>query len=241
MAAGIYYKGDLYAQRYENGLLLPEMIGPFDAQKFTTKANSELIERQTKGRDNHGLLGGSVGKNQPTDLGFSFGEVESELMAMLFLGFLEALNISEGSVTGEPVKLVKNVFVKTKSRNISSVVIGALVPGTDFIENKRIGAIKALTDAAVGDQSANYAYSAISGVRIYGGTRSKIDVALTFDGVNLETDEDVFLRVPKATMVPSSDIDLLPDGYVIPEMEGKAVKLPGEAGEIIFEPVVSYA
>ena len=241
MAKGIVYKGDVYLRRYVNNVLSSEIIGAIGGTKLTLKANSEIKERFGKGRNNNGLLAGSVALSQPSEISIGFNEVDAEMMAILFMGTSAALNDTGGTVTGEPITLVQDKWVKTANRNISASAITGLVLGTDFIEHPRMGAIKALTPAATGLKSLDYSYGAITGQRISGGVASQIDVEIIFDGVNLEDDSDAYVRIPKITLTPNTDIDLLSGDYVDAEMTGKAIKLPNETGEIIFDDAVAYA
>jgi len=241
MAKGIAYKGDVYLRRYVNGVLSNNIIGAIGGTKLTIKANADLKERFGKGRDNHGLLVGSVALSKPSDITVGFNEVTPEMMAIVFMGTNAALSSTGGTVTAEPITLVQNQWVKTANRNISASTITGLVLGTDFIEHKRLGAIMAKTATAVGLKSINYTYSAITGNRISGGVASQVDVEIVFDGVNLEDNSDAYVRIPKITLTPKTDIDLLSGDYINAEMAGKAIKLPNETGEIIFDDAVAYA
>lgn len=241
VGVGISYKGDVYARRFVGGVLSDNIIGPIAGTKLTIKANSEVKKRFGKGRDNHGLLTGSNATGKPTEVGLAFNEVDAELMAILFLGTAAALNVAGGTVTGESITLVKDQWVKTAQRNISVSAITGLVLGTDFVEHKRMGAIKALTVGAAGVQSLAYTYGAITGTRIAGGVSSQIDVELVFDGLNLEDNSETYIRIPKITLTPSSEIDLLAGDYVDGEFSGEAIKLSTEVGEIIYDDDVAYA
>ncbi len=238
---GISYKGDVYLRRYQNGAPSANIIGPIGGTKLTLKANSEVKERFGKGRDNHGLLTGSVAQGKPSEIKVGFNEVDPALMAILFLGTAAALNETGGTVTGEAITLVENQWVKTAQRNISGSAIVGKTLGVDFEENPRMGAIKALNAGTAGAQTLDYSYGGITGTRIAGGVESQIDVEIVFDGKNLEDQSEAYARIPKITLTPESDIDLLSDDYVTVEMGGKAIKLPAEAGEILFDDAVTYA
>lgn len=241
VGVGISYKGDVYARRYVNGVLNQDIIGPIAGTKLTLKANSEIKKRFGKGRDNHGKLTGSNATGKPTEIGLGFNEVEAEMMAVLFLGTSSALSVTGGTVSAESITLIKDKWVKTAQRNISASAIATLVLGTDFIEHKRMGAIKALTVGAVGVKSLAYTYGGITGTRIAGGVSSQIDVELVFDGMNLEDNSETYIRIPKVTLTPSNDIDLLSGDYVDAEFSGEAIKLSTEVGEIIYDDNVIYA
>lgn len=241
VGVGISYKGDVYARRFVNGVLNQEIIGPIAGTKLTIKANSEVKKRFGKGRDNHGKLTGSNATGKPSEIGLSFNEVDADMMAILFLGTASALNVTGGTVTSETIVLVKDKWVKTAQRNISSSAIATLVLGTDFVEHKRMGAIKALTVGAAGSKTLAYTYGGITGTRIAGGVSSQIDVELVFDGLNLEDNSETYIRIPKITLTPSSAIDLLAGDYVDAEFSGEATKLATEVGEIIYDDDVAYA
>jgi len=240
MNSGIAYKGDVYLRRWENGVLNKQVIGPVGGTKLTLKANAEVKERLGKGRDNFGLVVGSITINQPTDVALGFNEVDPQVFAMLFMGTSAALNDAGGSVTGESITLVQDAWVKTAQRNISTSAITSLTLGVDFIEHPRMGAIMAKTPGAVGVQSVDYTYSGITGTRVSSSVGGKIEVEIVFDGVNLESESDAYVRVPKATLIPDADIDLLSGDYIDTEMSGKAIKIPSETGDVIFDDGVVY-
>jgi len=241
VAKGISYKGDVFLRRYVGGVLSDDVIGPIGGTKLTLKANSEIKQRFGKGRANHGLLTGSVARSKPSEVALGFNEVDTELFAIMFLGTAAALSVAGGTVTGESITLVENKWVKTANRNISLSAIATKTLGVDFKEHPRMGAIMALNAGAAGVQSLAYTYGGITGTRISGGVSSQIDVEIVFDGLNLEDDSEAYVRIPKITLTPNSDIDLLGDDYVNADMTGNAIKLPAESGEIIFDDGVVYA
>lgn len=237
---GIAFKGDVYARRYVNNVLAPNIIGPIGGTKLSIKANSDIKKRFGKGRENHGLLTGSIAVTKPSQIKLDFNEVDPQLLAMLFLGISTPLNQSGGTVTGEAIVLVKDEWVKTAKRNISLSTITGQVLGTDFVQHSRMGAIKALTTGAVGAQTLAYSYGAMTGTRIAVGVNSKIDVELIFDGQNLEDLSETYIRIPKITLTPDTEIDLLAGDYVDGKFSGEAIKLPDEVGEIIYDDNVVY-
>ena len=240
MSKGIIYKGNVFIRLWVAGVLSSDIVA-IGATKLTIKANAELKERFSKGRDDFGLVKGSVSITQPTEITLGFNEVDPKLFAMLFMGSALALNEAGGSVTGETITLKQGEWIKTAQRNISASAIATLVLGTDFIEHPRMGAIKALTPAAVGEQSLAYTYGAITGTRIAGGVAGKIEAEIVMDGLSLEDDSEAYVRIPKTTLVPISDVDLMAGEYVEAEMRGKAIKLDNEVGDVIFDDGVTYA
>lgn len=241
MAKGIYYSGDVFFRRYNDDGTLSNDIIEVAGVKFAVKPNNEIKRRYGKGRTDRGKLKGSSAQAKPTEISIGFNEVDSNMLAILFLGTTSAVNIAGGSVSGESITLVLNQWVKTAQRNISASAIATFVLGTDFKEHNRMGAIMALTQGIVGVQSLSYTHGAIDCNRIPAGSKSRIDVEVVFDGINEEDQTDAYIRVPKLTLQANSEVDLLPDDYVTAEMSGEAEKLDSEPADVIFDDSVVYS
>lgn len=241
---GIYFKGDVYLRRFDAaGVLSNNVIGPIEGTKLTIKADTDIKERKGKGRDTHGQVLATASTHKPTKVGLSMDGVDTALLAIVFLGSATDLSVDNGTVTAESKALPHDTWVKLAHRNVSSVVIAGKTLGTDYEVNGRLGMVKALSTGSIANNASTsmaYAFGDITGTHIAGGSVSKVDVELLFDGVSLEDGSEIYIRVPKLTVMPKSDIDVLSNDFVNAELDGTAIKLDGQ-DEFEYDDNVVYA
>ncbi|MFZ2452583.1 MAG: hypothetical protein WAW36_18910 [Methylovulum miyakonense] len=241
---GIQYSGDIFLRRYNADGTLPEtLIGPIEGTKLSIKTDADIKYRKSKQRGTHGQVKGSTSVNKPTQFGIGVNAADPEMLALLFMGTASVLSIASGTVSAESHALPHGTWVKLSHRNVSSVAITGKVLGTDFEVNSRLGLIRSLATGTIVDGASTsiaYSHGAITGKRIAGGDVSKIEVELTFDGLNLEDNSDCYGLVPKLVLMPKTDINLLADDFVTAEFDGTAIKLYGQA-EHTFDTDVGYA
>lgn len=241
---GMVYEGNVTLRKWVGGVLSPKMIGPIEATKLGLKAENEVKPRFTKRRGVHGKKVGSLSSGKPSTGSLGFNGVNTEMLALLFLGEAVALSLGSGTLTSESTTLFHEVWVKVSQRNISAVTITGSVEGTDFEVDRRVGAIKALSSGNLVDAGAvtfNATYAGVTGVLIKGGTESTIEVEISMDGVNREDGTDAFVRIPKIALTPGSDMDLLADDYIDADFSGEIELVDGESAEFYLEDNVAYA
>lgn len=241
---GMVYEGNVTLRKWVGGVLSPKMIGPIEATKLGLKAENEIKSRFTKRRGVHGKKVGSISSGKPSTFSLGFNGVNTEMLALLFLGEAEALALSDGTVTAEAVTLFHDAWIKVSQRNLAAVTISGSVEGTDFEVDKRVGAIKALPSGNLANAAAvtfDATYGGVTGVLIKGGTQSTIEVEVTMDGVNREDESDAFVRVPKIALTPGSDMDLLADDFIDADFTGEIQLVNGETAEFYLEDSVVYA
>jgi len=241
---GMLYEGDVFLRLFSAGVLSDKMIGPIDGTKLQLKANNEILSRTTKRRGQWGKTVGQVSRGKPSTFALGFNSMTPELMAVLFLGEEAAQNITGGTITAESVTLQHDEWVKVSERNITAVVITGSVEGTDYEVNKNVGAIKALSAGNLPDDTAttfDATFSGITGITIKGGTQARVDIEVIMDGMNLEDESDVYIRIPKVTLQIDSDTDLFGDDYIVAEFSGEIERLDTETAEFYVDDSVVYS
>jgi hypothetical protein len=239
---GVRFAGDVFLRRFDtDGSLQDTVIGPIAANKLAIKADAERKQRMSKGRDNYGQAVATVSVRKPTAVSLGLDAVDPKMLAVAFLGTDSVLAASGGTVTGETHNLPSGVWVKLAQANVSEVTISSKTLGTDFIVNARVGLIMALESGSIVDGASTsiaYSYGAMAGATIAGGTVSAVDFELRFDGVNLESGTDAVGLIPRLTLIPKSDIDLLGDDLAKIELDGVCIKLPDQAEHTFTTDVV---
>ena len=231
MAGGFLGCGTLYFNRITGGTSSGWLkVG--NATKMAIKTNSTLKERKSRQCNSYGQVVDSVSIPEPSDLSIDLDTLDRTNLAYAFLGKDFDLNVSSGTVTDEAITVADlDTSFQVANGNISSVVITdntaatTYVLGTDYeIENASVGLIKVLSTGSITSGQAilvDYAYGAVTGSRITGGTDSQIKTAIKLVGKNLVDDSGVVVDVWIATVTPTSEIDFLADDFSTISLTGR--------------------
>jgi hypothetical protein len=229
-ARGFLGAGDLYLARQVGGVW-QEYSGPYECSKLEIKPNVELKEQVSKGRTSYGQVIETVAIAQPSDLSVDLTEVNRETLAVALLGTTAALSQSAGTLVDEVIiaKLDKWVPLSkaaltgaTSVRHISNTPV--YTEGVDFIVNKQLGWIKALTGGAITEgQSVEVGttYAAITGTEIKGSTQTQLRVRFKLDGKNFADDLPCIVTVHEAVIAADAAFDFLSDDFATVTMPGR--------------------
>ena len=214
--------GDLYISRYENNAWLP-YEGPFEADEFSVKPNSELKEQVSKGKTTYGQVIESVSLAKPADFTATLTEVNKQTLALALLGASSALTQTGSTVTGEAFVVKLDKWVPLAKTNVSAVAFTGMQEGDDYIVNSTLGWVKFLSTGDATEDAAltvGYTAGAVTGTRIKGGTASDIRARFKLDGINKADGSACIVTVHEAVVSASDAVDFLAGDF------GK-VKLPG--------------
>lgn len=134
-------------------------------------------------------------------------EFGSRNLAILLYG--EAAVIPAGTVTGEtlPSAITAGQMFGLKFQQVSDVVIGTLVEGTDYELDPAFGMIKFLT-AQPTAPSVNYSYAESFNTTIF--TDQPPELAFRYQGINLAEDgANVLVELHRIKFDPASAIELI--------------------------------
>ena len=232
-ARGFLGAGDLYARVYNPTTgQYDQWTGPFESTKFEIKPNSELKEMSSRGRSTYGQVIESVPLPKPADLSVTFAEVNKESIAMALFGTASVVNQGSGSITDEVVTAALGKWVQLAHGNVAtagfvvtnSAATVTYVLGTDYEVNYRIGLVRAIPGGAIADAASlkvDYAYNAISGTAIAGGTQTQIRAQFKLDGVNFADQLPVIVDVWEAVLTPDSAFDFLQNDFAEIALKGR--------------------
>ena len=222
--------GDLYIALYVSGVPGPYR-GPFECDKFEIKPNVELKEKVSKGKTTYGQVIESVALPQPSDLTIALGEVNKEGLALALLGTTEAYTQASGTITDEVIVAdLDNWVPLSKAKFTGTITVKhtsdtpVYVEGTDYIVNRALGWVKALTGGAITDgQSVEVsgAYEAIAGSTIRGATQTQVRARFKLDGKNFADDTLCTVTVYEAVIAADSAFDFLADDFNSIELPGR--------------------
>jgi hypothetical protein len=204
--------------------------GKIYTSAFQLDVASELVELQSKGRDDFNVVIGSVANPQPQGLSFTLRGGDLDMFRMSWLATVGTLSQASGSVTDESVN-AKGSYFKVVGRDITVPVVTnaagstTYVLGTDYVvENARLGLFRIIAGSslatAVSGAGAtgltllvDYTRAAVTGTQFLGGLQPNLIAEVLFDGRNRANLKAFDIRIPEAVISPAGGFDLLGDGF----------------------------
>lgn len=226
--AGFLGSGTLYFNRVVSGVS-QGWLALGNATKFAIGENAEKKERKLKKRGQFGQVADSVFLKQPAELEISLDDIDAQNLALAFLGDVSTVSVASGNVINEPVTAKLGFYVPLVQREVSAVVVTNVagtvtyVAGTDYELIAGAGLIKALAGGAITEAMVlhvDYAYAAISGSKVKGGTNPTVKLALKLDGENFANGKPVLVDVWEAVLSPVSKVDFLADDFAPLDLAG---------------------
>lgn len=228
-ARGFIGSGDLYIERIVNGVS-QGLQGPFEAGKFEIKPAIDRKELVSKGRNTRGQVIESVSIQKPSTFSVELREVNKDSMSIALLGTNIATSQQAAAAADYTVVAALDKWVEIGKQSLTGTITvkpaaGATpyVEGKDYVLNKTLGWIKALSTGTIADTDSlkvNAAAAAISGFKISGGTQPDIRARMVLDGVNLADSQPCIVTIHEAIVAADAAFDFLADDFA-------KVSLPG--------------
>lgn len=250
---GFLGAGDLFLRRYVNGVL-GQWQGPYEASKFEIKPNVDVKELVSKGRNTYGQVIESATIPQPADLTIDMQEVNKESLAIALLGTVAPLTQSGGTLTAEvlPNDVVLDAWYPLSKHNLTgtpvltdSAAAVTYVYGTDYIVDKSMGWVKALSTGAIPALSDGMkftsAYLATAGNRISGMTDPSLRVQARLEGKNFADGLPVRVTVYEAVIAADSAFDFLQDDFGVISLPGRMKTPVGYTEPFIVDKMTSIS
>lgn len=213
--------GDIYVNRIVNGAK-QGLAGPFYADKFEVKPNSERKEATSKGRYNYGQIIESVALQKPSEFTMDLTEVTGDTLLLAFMGTATTLAQTAGTLTDQAVTAKADKWIEVGKKNLLTVVVKnsagstTYVEGTDYTVNKPLGMVKVLSTGSIADAAAlkvSGTYAAASGSVISGSTLSEVRAEIVFDGINQADGSQVTVNVWEGVLSTDSAFDFLANEF----------------------------
>ena len=244
--SGVLAEGTLYVDRLEAGVYQGRVKWPGLA-KLEIKPNSELVEQSSKDKGKYGQITASVAINKPAELSVTIADITPEALAMALQGTVSAYSQGSGTVTDEVVTAKLNKFIDLSKKNIATagfVVTNSAanvtyVLGTDYTVNYAMGWLECLSTGAITEGQSlkvDFAYGAIAGNKVKGGTLAQVKGKLELDGVNLADGTPLSVTIWEATLTADGAVDFMSDKMIELSMKGKMAVPAGK--DAPFETVV---
>lgn len=240
---GLTLKGNIYVERYVNGVLTGGMIGPLNAAMVEyDPGKSNSIERPSYRKADYGQLLNSVIVPGVPTLAIKLDDADAEVLALPLRGSVVSVTETSGTVTGETATAYKGRSIKLARSNVSSLVVTGsggtptYVNGTDYTADLTSGVVMILETGAITDGLSikfNYSYAARTGKKVTASTESDLTFKVFLDGVNLATQKACQLTAGKVQFMPKDSLNLIdPKKFVDFTLVGNVITLPGAAGPV---------
>lgn len=245
--SGTILAGDLFMDRYVNGVRIGER-GPINASSFAiTLPKSDTKTRKSFMRDNYGASLDSVNLSSGSgSVKIEINDTDPDVLALALLGTTGDSNATSGTVVDEAVVASADLYRKLAHRAISNVVVkdaaGAVTftNGVDYTVNASAGMVKTLATGLITDGEmlkVSYSYEALTSQRILAAQSNEIRCHIRLDGINLATQKKVEVIIPEAVLVPSGDIGLIGNDFVKYTLGGDIVLRQGEAAPFYYRDI----
>lgn len=229
--------GDLYIDRLTEAGVPTGLEKVGNADKFEIKAEAEVIEQTSKGRDTYGQVLASASLAKPSTLAITLNQLDRKALAMAFLGEDADIDVTGSSVTDEALTAKLDKWIEVAHRDISAVVltddtgVTTYVLDTDYIVHARLGMIQALSTGAITENQSllvDYSYASESGYKVKGATQPTIRAKLKLDGKNFANGKACIVEVYQAQLAPDSAVDFLSDEFSVLELTGTMITPDGQ-------------
>lgn len=239
-ARGFLGAGDLYINLYE-GDTPQGWVGPYEASKFQIKANSELKEQTSRGRNTYGHTIVSVPVPKPFDLEVEMTEMGKEGMALALMGTNQAISQAAGSMAEATVTLssaASRVWTPVNALALGQAIVVTNDAGTvtyneheDYVLNRQLGWIRPVAggDLAAGGMQVkvNGPVLAFTGNEMRGGTALAKRAKLRLDGINFADQSLSIVDVYEVTFNSDAAVDFLEDKFGTIPLKGRPVTPAG--------------
>jgi len=222
----------------DDGVPTGQAVGILNPVKLAINTpEPDRTQRVSKKRDGYGNALDEIVTPKPTEIALSTDDTgDAEVLAWAVNG--EAIGFTQAAttVTDQVVAVTKGQWRRLNHLSLSNVVVkntaGTVTyqANTDFLVDPVSGWIKP-TEArpiANGRVKASHPAAALSGKRVRVGTRAKIQVRIEGDGVNRANGKPVRVVVPKTSLSASGEMDFMGDDFLVTELSGTALQLPGQ-------------
>lgn len=250
--AGFIGSGDLRINRKDPASgLFQGWTKKLYANRFELQAAAEVRELTSKGKDDYGVVIGSVALQQPATFSLTLRDPDKDAMTLLFLGSQAALTQAGSTVTAEAVS-TSGGDIRTSKGNISAVTLTSSPAGTTYVLNTdyrvgsaSLGILEVVPGSDLADDIeaaapaslpllASYTAGTISGTTILGSTQPSIRAAVNFDGKNQESGRLVQIDIWEAVLTPDSGFDFLGDDWAEIPLSGRMVKPLDKASPFVI-------
>ena len=239
--AGFLGSGDLRGDRFSSAGAATGFVDWGNATKFAIQEEAEIKTRKSTGKTTYGNTLDTATIKQPAKIMITLDDLNHTNLAIAFLGTSATYTQSASSIAVQTLTTASVLdrwsFLDTEFKNFTAGTVDVYddaiktttyAEGTDYEWDYALGMLRPLTGGAITVDTVVYVdgdYGALAGHTIAGGVQPAIDVAFVLDGKNQVNGDNVDVRVVKATVAPTSEVDFFAEDFNTLELEGE-LQLP---------------
>lgn len=234
--------GDLYIQRQDPiTQAWGPLHGPFDAEKFAYKPNSEKKEKTSRGKNTYGQVRATVFKPSAPEFSVTLGQANRENLPLALMGTSSDINTAGGTITAQDVTVaVIGGWIELPWANIKAAGLAitnaagtvTYARDTDYIINLEMGWLKILPGAGIALSSVlkfTGTHGAITGTRINASTVNQLRARFILDGKNLVDGSPVKAVAKQVALSSDTEFDLLGEDFAEIPLTGSVETPVGHA------------
>lgn len=250
MSGGAVYSGDVrFVEVDGDGVPTGAYLGPFNTQLLQiTVPDPDATTRESKMNDSLGQALDQIFKPKPTEIAVNIDDMDDATVLGWALNAVpEDFTQGTGSFAEATVAVEKGKWYYTGKRYIDNVVVKhssgtpTYTLNVDYAVASEAGFIKILSGGAIatGNVKLSYDYAALTGKKVSIGSRASVQLRIEGDMVNLANGNRGFLVVPFAKCSPSGGLDMFGNDFLVAQLKGTLIKLPGQSVADFIKPVTS--
>lgn len=214
-----------------------------EADQVEINTPSERLEAISRSRENYGQAHTTYNRAQPTEITINVTESNRRFLAAKLSGKIVDLTRTSSTLSGVEVQLgALDGWVEIGTECLSetgltvkatAVATESLVKGADYEINPRLGLIRPLTGGTLAADAKVYLSGnapALTGQTIQGAARYSHEFKGKLDGLNLITNEDVIVKLPRIVVSSDSAKNLLDENLSTTTLSGR-LAVPAGGGK----------
>jgi len=234
--------GDLYIQRQDPVTLAwGPLHGPFDAEKFAYKPNSEKMEKVSKGRNTYGQVRATVFKPTAPEFSVTLGQANRENLPLALMGVSADIDVAGGTITAQEITVTTvGGWIELPWANLKAAGFtvtneaGTTTYDVDdhYTVNYAMGWLRILPGSGIPADAKlkiSGSYGAITGTKISASTVNQLRARFILDGKNLVDGSPVKATAKQVAMSSDAEFDMLGDDFAEIPLTGSVETPVGHA------------
>lgn len=231
MSGGFYGSGNLYCERFVNGVSTG--VRSWDnVSKFEIEESADKVDRIGNGLGaSNGSSLSTIFNKKPSVLSIVSDNFNLDNVAIQMLGDIKDAAVASSAVVDEVHTIPATRIIDVAGANLQAVVVvkdAADAVIASELQSASLGYVKVI-GGNVGD-SVKVTYDSLAFNRsvVSGSQHSSIELAFKLDGVNRDGGGKVIVEIPRVIMTPSSPTDFMGQKFAEVSLTGTVVKLEGQ-------------
>lgn len=241
---GSLFAGTLYLSQLSSTTGLYGGYETVETDKMEIKTPSERLEAISRSRENYGQAHTSYNRGQPSEISFNFTQQTMPVMAAKLAGVLSDVTAAQTALADVAVEIgvlgmwypIGHLYLDEANLVVKdgTSATTTYAKGTDYEINPRLGLIRGLEGGAITAGSTvkiSGNAGATEGHIIHGAKQYSQEFRGFLDGINLVTQEDVIVDMPRIVVSSDDAQDFLQENLAQTALSGRLL-IPSGGGDV---------